>query len=347
MSNDKKVDPETVLLTGASGFIGLHCVKQLIQSGYKVRGTVRSLEKQKLVQEVMAANNLDTKNIEFNLLDLNSDSGWEASMVGCKYVIHVASPFWIANPKNDAEMMTPAVDGTLRALNAAKANKAKKVILTSSVASIFYDDSDKKNYDENDWSDIDSKKITPYAKSKTMAEKSAWEFIDNLGEDEKFSLTVFCPYMVLGPALSPDLGGTNVLVQMLTSGKLPGTPNIHLGIVDVRDVAQAHVDAISNQGSNNERFILCTSSFWLHEISQILIKAGFTKAPKLRLPNFVLRFAALFSATAKESVRMLGDPQFLSNEKVKTILNWQPRPVEETLVDTAKSLEGQDQISIP
>ena len=153
--------------------------------------------------------------------------------------------------------------------------------------------------------------------------------------------------MVLGPALSPDLGGTNVLVQMLTSGKLPGTPNIHLGIVDVRDVAQAHVDAILNQGSNNERFILCTSSFWLHEISQILIKAGFTKAPKLRLPNFVLRFAALFSATAKESVRMLGDPQFLSNEKVKTILNWQPRPVEETLVDTAKSLEGQDQISIP
>jgi dihydroflavonol-4-reductase len=261
--------------------------------------------------------------------------------------MHVASPISASDSVDEEVLIRPAVDGTLRALNAAKVNKAKKVILTSSVASIFYDDSDKKNYDENDWSDIDSNKITPYAKSKTMAEKSAWEFIDNLGEDVKFPLTVFCPYMVLGPALSPDLGGTNVLVQMLTSGKLPGTPNIHLGIVDVRDVAQAHVDAISNQGSNNERFILCTSSFWLHEISQILIKAGFTKAPKLRLPNFVLRFAALFSATARESVRMLGDPQFLSNEKVKTILNWQPRPVEETLVDTAKSLEGQDQISIP
>ena len=116
--------------------------------------------------------------------------------------------------------------------------------------------------------------------------------------------------------------------------------------VDVRDVSQAHVEAISNQESNYERFILCTSSFWLHEISQILINAGFTKAPTLRLPNFVVRFAALFSARARESVRMLGEPQFLSNEKVKTVLNWQPRPVEETIVETAKSLEGQDQISI-
>ena len=338
---------EKVLLTGVTGFIGLHCCKQLLDQGYAVRGTLRDKIRKEEVITAMKESNTSVENLEIIELDLLNDEGWEEAGRDCDYVMHVASPISASDSVDEEVLIRPAVDGTLRALNAAKANKAKKVILTSSVASIFYDDSDKKNYDENDWSDIESNKITPYAKSKTMAEKSAWEFIDNLGEDEKFPLTVFCPYMVLGPALSPDLGGTNVLVQMLTSGKLPGTPNIHLGIVDVRDVAQAHVDAISNQGSNNERFILCTSSFWLHEISQILIKAGFTKAPKLRLPNFVLRFAAFFSATAKESVRMLGDPQFLSNEKVKTILNWQPRPVEETLVDTAKSLEGQDQISIP
>ena len=337
---------EKVLLTGVTGFIALHCCKQLLDQGYAVRGTLRDKIRQEEVITAMKESNTYVENLEFIELDLLSDEGWEEAAKDCDYVMHIASPISASDSVDEEVLIRPAVDGTLRVLNAAKTNKAKKVILTSSIASVFYADTYKKNYDENDWSDIDSNKITPYAKSKTLAERSAWEFINNLNEDEKFPLTVFCPYMVLGPALSPDLGVTNVMIQMLTSGKLLGTPNIHLGIVDVRDVAQAHVEAISNQESNYERFILCTSSFWLHEISQILINAGFTKAPTLRLPNFVVRFAALFSARARESVRMLGEPQFLSKEKVKTVLNWQPRPVEETIVETAKSLEGQDQISI-
>ena len=338
---------EKVLLTGVTGFIGLHCCKQLLDQGYAVRGTLRNFSRKEEVEKAMRESNTSIDNLEIIELDLLSDNGWDDAAKDCDYLMHVASPISTGSKVDEDQLIKPAVNGTLRALQSAKLNGIKKVILTSSVVSILYDDANKKTYDESDWSNLNSKKITPYAKSKTMAEKAAWEFIDDLEDDKKFPLTVFCPYMVIGPSLSSDLGSSNIMIQILTSGRLPGTPNIHLGIVDVRDVAQAHVDAISNQASNNERFILCTSSFWLHEISQILLKAGFTKAPKLRLPNFILRFAALFSVRARESLRMLGDPQFLSNEKVKTILNWQPRPVEETLVDTAKSLEGQNQISIP
>jgi len=341
MSNDKKVDPETVLLTGASGFIGLHCVKQLIQSGYKVRGTVRSLEKQKLVQEVMAANNLDTKNIEFNLLDLNSDSGWEASMVGCKYVMHVASPFWIANPKNDAEMMTPAVDGTLRVLRAAKKAKVKRVILTSSIVSMM--SSIRRGvFTPEDWTDVNYPNLNTYIKSKTLAEKAAWKFLDENKGPSAPALVVIAPGGVFGPPLGTDITGQSltVLAKML-DGKIPMVPDAAFPMVDVRDVAELHVKALKNNKAAGQRFIASgTEPIGFADAAQVLLDEGYKGPSTKKAPTWLLKTLAIFDREAKGMLALIGMRLTADNSKTRSTFDWTPIPFKQSLLETASAVQN-------
>ena len=196
MSNGVTNGQEKVLLTGVSGFIGLHCAKQLIETGFKVRGTVRSHEKQMQVEHVMTTHNIDAESLEFTLLDLTTEAGWEAAMVGCDYVMHVASPFWIANPKNEAEMMAPAIEGTLRVLRAAQKAKVKRVILTSSIVSMM--SSIRRGvFTADDWTDVTYPNLSTYIKSKTLAERAAWNFVD---ENEGPELVVIAPRGGVWPA---------------------------------------------------------------------------------------------------------------------------------------------------
>ena len=221
---------EKVLVTGGSGFIALHCIDQLLEKGYVVRTTIRSESRIDEIKKAMNQYpNLD-QNLEFHICDLLEDSGWDEAVNGCEYVLHVASPFILEVPSDEDVLIRPAVDGTLRVLEACSRNDVKKVVLTSSVAAVAYGHEKSKIYDESDWSNTgEDSGITPYAKSKTLAEKAAWDFLDTLSSDKRFDFTVINPVGVFGPMLTSDIGTSNSLVSKLINGELPACPATHMG----------------------------------------------------------------------------------------------------------------------
>ena len=229
---------EKVLVTGATGYIALHCIKQLLDKGYAVNGSIRSPERKNEVIDALQKCNTSTENLNLFNFDLTSDEGWDEGMQGCDYLLHIASPLALQNYEEDY-FVKPAVEGAMRALNFAKKHNVKKVVLTSSVAAIFETGTEKVFYDENDWSDPNSSKISNYAKSKTLAEKAAWDFVEQ--ENNPFEFTVINPALVIGPSLSGDLGVSNTAIEMVVTGKMPVAIPIQFGFVDVRDVASAHV----------------------------------------------------------------------------------------------------------
>ena len=237
---------EKVLVTGATGFIGLHCIDQLLNQGYKVNGSLRSPERKDEIFNALKKNNTPTENLNLFNFNLTEDEGWDEGMKGCDYLLHVASPLSVKLHDDDF-FVRPAVAGVKRALQFAKKHKVKKVVLTSSVAAIFESDNDKEYFDETDWSDPEYEKINPYAKSKTLAEKAAWEFVKQ--NKNPFELTVINPYIVIGPTLSGDLGVSNKAIEMVVTGKMPVAIPLQFGFVDVRDVAAAHILAMKNKSS--------------------------------------------------------------------------------------------------
>ena len=239
---------EKVLVTGATGYIGLHCIHQLLNQGYAVNGSVRSPERKDEIFEALKDHNTPTENLSIFTFDLNDDEGWDQGMDGCDYLLHVASPIALENHNEDF-FVKPAVAGVKRAMKFAKKHNVKKVVLTSSVAAIFETIESKSYYDESDWSDPDSPAISHYAKSKTLAEKTAWEFVEN--EKHPFELTVINPALVIGPSLSGDLGESNKAIVMVATGKMPVAVPLQFGYVDVRDVATAHILAMQNPASSH------------------------------------------------------------------------------------------------
>ena len=249
-----------VLVTGATGFIGLHCIQQLLSKGYEVNGTVRSLDREGEIRDGLSASGTSHAGLELFSVDLNSDEGWDEAMNGCEYVLHVASPISLEDQDEDY-FVKPAVAGVKRALSFAKKYSVKKVVLTSSVAAIFDTMEKKSYYDETDWSDPENPAISHYSKSKTLAERAAWEYVEN--EDNPFELAVINPALVTGPTLTGDLGESNKAVQMVAGGKMPVAVPLMFGYVDVRDVAAAHILAMENPASNGERFALAEKDLWL------------------------------------------------------------------------------------
>lgn len=332
---------EKVLVTGGSGFIALHCIDQLLGKGFMVRTTIRSESRKDEIYKAMNKYpNLD-QNLEFHICDLLEDEGWDAAAKGCDYVLHVASPFILEVPSDEEILIRPAVDGTLRVLNACKKNNIKKLVLTSSVAAIAYGHAQEKTFDESDWSNIaDDSDITPYAKSKTLAERVAWDFMNDLTDDEKFDFTVINPVGVFGPMLTRDIGTSNSLVQRLISGKMPACPATHLGYVDVRDVAKAHIFSMLNSSTNDKRIIVSESEMFFVDVGRILNEAGFEKSPTKQMPNWLVKVFALFIKDLSGVTKSLGKRVDTDKSLAKSLFDWEYISAKDSVIDTANQLSS-------
>jgi len=331
------IKKEKVLVTGASGFIALHCINELIKQGYKVKGSLRDMSKENIIRNYFVRDN-EELNLEFCKLDLLNDEGWDEAASDCEYIMHIASPFVIEEPKNEKDLIQPALQGTLRALNAANRNDIKKFILTSSMASVAYGHKSKICNKDN-WTDT-SKNVGAYVRSKTISERAAWDFIKD--NNVAFPLTTIHPGMVFGPLISDEIRGASVsLIANMISGKFPALPEIFFTIVDVRDIAKLHVDSLRNQKSDNKR-ILATSTNGIAflDIARILRKLGFEKSPENIIPNQVINSLATFNKDMRITSSMIKRGFYkVDLSETISIYNWQPFPLEETLHDMTKSMQ--------
>jgi len=333
---------EKVLVTGATGYIGLHCIHQLLNQGYAVNGSVRSPERKSEIIDALISHDTSVDNLNLFTFNLTEDDGWDEGMEDCDYLLHVASPIALENHNEDF-FVKPAVEGVKRALKFAKKHNIKKVVLTSSVAAIFDSIEEKTYYDESDWSDPNNPTISHYAKSKTLAEKAAWEFIEK--ENNPFELAVINPALVIGPTLSGDLGESNKAIQMVVTGKMPVAVPLQFGYVDVRDVAAAHILAMQNPKSNGERFALAEKDLWYKDVAKVLRKNGFKKAPMFGVPLWMAKIMANFIKELKLTLPYLGRLRSVEKtSKAKDILGWKPRPAEESILDVAQQVKDMGMI---
>jgi dihydroflavonol-4-reductase len=330
---------ELVLVTGGSGFIGAHCILQLLDRGYRVRTTVRSLDREPSVRAMLKSGGADS--LSFTATDLMSDKGWPEAAAGCDYVLHVASPFPLKVPKDENELIIPAREGALRLLRAARDGKVKRVVLTSSFAAIGYGHNPTdRPFTEADWTDPTGSDVSPYVKSKTLAERAAWDFIAR--EGGALELSVVNPVGVFGPVLGPDFSTSIEIVKRLMDGTVPGCPRLSFGVVDVRDVADLHLRAMTDPAAKGERFLAVAGDFMTMQQIALTLKARMGEAakrvPTRVLPDFILRIASIFDTSLKQITPELGKFKNATNEKSRRILGWSPRSNEESLVATAQSL---------
>jgi dihydroflavonol-4-reductase len=330
-----------VLVTGASGFLAQHIILQLLAKGHIVRGTLRSLKRAEEVRGVLAAHDPRAKDIEFVAADLSSDAGWAEAVKGCEFVQHIASPFPAIHPKDEMELIRPARDGALRVLKAAKAAGVKRVVMTSSMAAIAYGHGDKRAEisDETMWSNPEGPDNTPYTKSKTIAERAAWDYVN--GDGKGLELVAINPTGILGPALSKDVSTSLEIPIRLLNGKTPGLPRIGFSFVDVRDVAECHVKAMELPQAAGQRFLATEGFLWFSEAADILrkaIPAYDKKIPKRKVPDLVLKLMAVFQPIYRQTVTELGRTRKASNAKASQVLGVKFRTAEEALVASAQSL---------
>tara|TARA_B110000879_G_scaffold156655_1_gene202333 strand:- start:194 stop:1207 length:1014 start_codon:yes stop_codon:yes gene_type:complete len=331
-----------VLLTGISGYIGNHCAVELIKNGYSVRGSVRSLSKKEKVIEAITKEIDPKDNLEFCELDLLEDKGWDKAMEGCEFVLHVASPFINIEPKDENEYIRPAVDGTMRALKAAKKAGVKRVVLTSSMVSMLEDADKSINIDYNSWTNVKAKNVSAYAKSKTLAERSAWDFVKNQNKENPMELSVVNPGPVFGPSLSGNLEGASMgMFKNMILGKVPMVPKSSINMSDVRDVAKIHVLALENKNANGKRFIVTTEKpYAFQDLAQILKSNGYDKVSTKLAPNFLLKFIGNFDREARSMRAFIGKTYNGDVSSTIKTFNWKPINFEKTVLDSAKSIEG-------
>ena len=332
---------EKVLVTGSTGFIGLHCIHQLIEKGYSVSGTLRSKSREEEVRSSLKKANLSDTNLSLYECDLMSDDGWEKAIDGCDYVLHIASPFINGLPDHEDDLIKPALTGTQRILKLSATNpQIKKIIITSSFAAVGDTFNGQTVFNESDWSDPNNNKISAYNKSKTLAEKSAWDFMES---NPSFKLTVINPVGVIGPMLSDDIGTSNLFVKKILDGSTPGNPGLHIGFVDVRDVARAHVDSIKNEKSNNKRIILSKDEIWVSELSEILRNLGY-KAPKRNIPKWLISVLSLFDKQLGGLIPMIGKVRNIESSIFSEVFDWELISIEESAKVTAEQLKSMNQI---
>ena len=328
-----------VLLTGISGYIAMHCAKELLKRDYHINATVRNLDKVEDIKNALSALSLDVNKIQFFQADLLSDDNWADAMADCEYVMHVASPYPLNQPKDENVLIKPAVEGTERVVSLAIKNNVKKIVLTSSVVAVSVGHT-KKEYSEEDWSFAD-KPIAAYAKSKTLAEKKAWELIKHANTDTK--LTVINPSGVIGPSLTSEISSTQLIIAGLMNGRIPVNLPIHIGYVDVRDVALAHIKALENPNSDGERIILSNTELWHKDVSKILKEGGY-KAPWLTVSVPVAKFLANVVPALKGAKRFLGKDMVKNTTKAEDILGISYIDIKKSILDDAKSLTEFDKV---
>lgn len=327
-----------VLVTGASGYIAMHCIIQLLKQGYPVRGTLRSLNREARLRSIFK-DYVSAATLEFVVADLTSDDGWDAAMQGCTYVLHVASPVPASDANTFDDFLRPAQEGTRRVLTAAAKAGVKRLVQTSSVAAVNGDipDAMESVSTEEDWTDLDRARDY-YVISKTMAERAMWEFAE---EHPELELAAVNPVFVIGPVFDERFSSSITIIANLLKREYPALPKMGFSLVDVRDVAAAHLLAMTSQDANGKRFICSTEFLWYREIAQILNRhfadKGY-KSPTMTLPSFLARILARFDRALAFIVPSLGKKLGYSNKQLKTVLNWKPRPMEQSIIDTAQSL---------
>ena len=332
-----------VLVTGGSGFIGAHCILQLLAGGHEVRTTVRNLSREADVSAMLKQGGAKDpgKTLSFFAADLESDAGWPEAVAGCDYVLHVASPFPSTIPRNEDELIIPAREGALRVLKAASGAKVKRVVLTSSFAAIGYGHDDRTTpFDETVWTAIKGKGVSAYAKSKTIAERAAWDFVEHNGGG--LELAVVNPVGVFGPVLGPDYSTSIILVKRLMDGDVPGCPRLYFGAVDVRDVADLHIRAMTDPAAKGQRFLAVGGPFMsMVEMSETLkarLGDAAKRAPTRELPDILLRIMALWDGEVRQLVPELGKHKDAGSAKAERLLGWSPRSAADSIVATAESL---------
>ena len=334
---------DTVLVTGGSGFVAGWCIIELLRGGYSVRTTVRSLAREAEVRSSLAPQVDLGDRLLFFQADLMNDEGWDAAIEGCKYVLHVASPFPPHQPKHEDELIVPAREGTLRVLKASLAAGVERIVVTSSVAAIDFPGegpADRK-LTEDDWADPSDPKISAYAKSKTVAELAAWELVDKTGDRNR--LATVNPGAVIGPVLSEDRSTSIQVVERMLKGE-PAVPKVGFSLVDVRDIASLQLAAMTQPAAGGQRFIGVADFAWMAQVAETLRERmgdAAKKVPRRTAPNFLIKVMGLFDGSVRSIVSMLGVKTEYSAANAKTKLGWAPRPLEESIVDCAQSLIDQ------
>jgi nucleoside-diphosphate-sugar epimerase len=335
------VEPEgTVLVTGGTGFLGGWCVTELLRRGYTVRTTVRNLRRADEVRASVAAGAETGDRLSVVAADLSADDGWADAVAGCDYVLHVASPFPPAQPKDPEELIVPARDGALRVLGASLDAGVQRVVMTSSVAAVRHgrEASADAPYDESDWTDPDDLQRTPYVRSKTIAELAAWEHVRAASAESR--LATVNPGAIIGPVQSDDRSFSLQVIERLLHG-MPAMPRLGFPFVDVRDVADLHIRAMTAPPAGGERFLAVDRFLWMEEVGRILrerLGSAASKVPTRVAPNLLIRAMALFDPSVRSIVGDLGESAIYTAAKAKTTLGWEPRPIEDSITDTARSL---------
>lgn len=330
----------TVLVTGATGFIASHTIAALLEKGYKVRGTARSPSKAEKLNAILSAYLGKPVEIELVAADLTKDDGWAAALEGVTYLQHLASPIPAQLPRDPNDLIIPARDGALRALRAAEAAGVKRAVMTSSFASIGYGWGDTRPavLTEEHWSNPDNlKDNTAYTRSKVIAEKAAWDYVNS--DAVGLELATINPVAVLGPAMSPDVSTSLELITQPMQKKVPAYPNLTFGIVDVRDVAHAHIAAMEKAEAAGERFLLGDRILSFEQIGVILQETyPDRKLPKGTLPNWLVRLLSNVQPVLKQIVPELGVVRTYDNQKSKTVLGIDYTPAKDAIIASASSL---------
>ncbi|MFZ4120109.1 MAG: SDR family oxidoreductase [Caulobacterales bacterium] len=337
-------DKGKVLVTGGSGYIGGYCIRQLLDEGWEVRTTIRNLAREEQVRAALGGSALDPGRLSFVAAELTSDAGWAEAMAGIGLVLHVASPIPPEQPKNDDELIVPAREGTLRALRFAKQSGVKRVVVTSSTASVTYGHSEPRPrvFDETYWTNPDHPDTNAYIRSKVIAERAAWDFMEKDGGG--MEMATVNPGAVIGPVMGGDFSASIEIVKKLLEGSLPGLPRFGFPLVDVRDIADLHVRAMTQPAAVGQRFLGAGEFWWMADIARVLrdgLGAQARKVPKSELPNWVLRLASNFDPVVKSVAFELGKERSVSCEKAKRVLGWQPRPYADSILDCGRSLLSQ------
>ncbi|WP_040866777.1 NAD-dependent epimerase/dehydratase family protein [Nocardia exalbida] len=338
-----------ITVTGATGFVAGHVIAELLEHDYAVRATIRDLAGAGKRAHLVELARRTGGELEFAQADLNGDAGWVAAVAGSVGVLHVASPFPATPPDDERELVDTAVEGTLRVLRAcAAAGTVRRVVLTSSIAAVAYGHTDDALRTEADWTVVE--RSPAYQKSKTLAERAAWDFVAQLPAAERFELVVVNPGMVLGPLLSAATSTSHEPVRRLLAGDVPGTPRVGWAPVDVRDLAAAHRLALETPAAAGNRYICAGEHLWMEDMARILAEEygprGF-RVPTRRLPNWVVRGVALFDKGVRLTLPSLGRTEALSADKAGRELGWTMRPVRESVVDTAESLLQRGIVAAP
>ena len=330
---------QTILVTGASGFLASHILIQLLEQGYFVRGSVRNAAKGEHIRKVLETRGANTKRLSFVELDLMRDEGWDAAMERVDYLLHTASPFVTTSPKDPDEIIKPALDGTRRALNAALRANVKRIVLTSSMVAACHGHEKSRTalYTEADWTNPSGKDVTPYILSKTLAEQEAWKIMEAAGRRD--DLTVINPGFILGPLLEQDIGTSGAVIKRLMKGEFPGCPRIYFSIVDVRDAAELHILAMHDPATFGRRVFSAGPSIEFINVAKTLAEEFPAYAKKIstrRLPDFVVRMVALFDGDVKTAAMNLGRQHQMDKSLVEPLLG---RP----LINTREAIRGMGQ----